>query len=173
MSFNGFAAPKVPTKRFKLYIEIPGESASKLELQGRGVSNWTIDQKGNTNKTVDVLEYVDIQRGTPQPTQNITLFVRSDSEFAKIVADADFTGDHSKLNAMNMIHKYEYMDGSSENTCKAKRHKNVFVEIVNFTAEADNYINYNLNLHYTNDFELGTMPKEDGATVTFTPDSAA
>lgn len=175
MAFNSYAAPKVPTDRFKLYIDI-GEGNGdgyEFELQGRGITNWTIDRNNNTNKQVDVLRYVDIQRGVPQPTQNVTVYIRSDSKFAEIIAEADYTGDETKLNAMNILHKFEYLDGKDEDSCKAKLNKNVFVEVVSFNGEADNYLNYTLNFHYSNDFVLGTMPKKDSDTITFTPDSAA
>ena len=51
--------------------------------------------------------------------------------------------------------------------------KEVLVEITSFDGEADGYLAFTITFHYSNNRVTGTMPKEDGETVTFTPDTAA
>ena len=47
------------------------------------------------------------------------------------------------------------------------------IAINNFTGEAGGYLGFDLDIHYANKTTTGTMPKVDGETITFTPDSAA
>ena len=43
----------------------------------------------------------------------------------------------------------------------------------NFTGEAGGYRGFEVDIHYANKTTTGTMSKTDGASITFTPDSAA
>jgi hypothetical protein len=172
--FNSYASPKAKTERFKLYIDISEDKSGDYELQGKGIEAWTIDRGEEITKTKDVLGGVEVERSTPEPTQTgVRIVVRKDSKFAQIVAEAEFTGDMSKLDSMNIIKKYEFMDGDTEDTCKAKLEKDVTVGLPTFEGEAGGYLAYMVDFHYSNRFITGTMPKEDGDTITFTPDSAA
>ena len=70
--FNSYASPKVETKRFKIYADVSESGlAPEWELQGRGVESWTVEENQDVEKTTDVLGYVDMERGTAQPTQVI------------------------------------------------------------------------------------------------------
>ena len=170
--FNGYAIPKAKTERFKIYIDISPEKKGDYELQGKGIESWTIDRGEEITKTKDVLGGVEMERKTPEPTQTgVRIFVRKGSKFAEMIADAEFTGDTSKLDAINILKKYEFMDGNDESTCKAKLEKDVTVGINSFEGEAGSYLAYMVDFHYANRFEIGTMPKEDGASITFTPDN--
>ena len=170
--FNNNASPKAKTERFKLYIDVSPEKAGDYELQGKGVENWTIDRGEEITKTKDVLGGVEVERSTPEPTQTgVRIFVRKDSKFAEMIADAEFTGDTSKLDSINILKKYEFMDGDTENTCKAKLEKEVTVGVPTFEGEAGGYLAYVVDFHYSNRFTTGTMPKIDGTKITFTPDT--
>ena len=68
--FNAYAAPKIETKRFKIYADVGGTSTPEWELQGRGVESWTVEENIDVEKVTDVLGYVDMERGTAQPTQS-------------------------------------------------------------------------------------------------------
>ena len=68
--FNSYAAPKVETKRFKIYADVGSSGTPEWELQGRGVESWTVEENSDVEKTTDVLGYVDMERGTAQPTQS-------------------------------------------------------------------------------------------------------
>ena len=68
--FNSYAAPKVETKRFKIYADVGSLGTPEWELQGRGIESWTVEENSDVEKTTDVLGYVDMERGTPQPTQS-------------------------------------------------------------------------------------------------------
>ena len=172
--FNSYASPKAKTERFKLYIDISDDKSGDYELQGKGIEAWTIDRGEEITKTKDVLGGVEVERSTPEPTQTgVRIVVRKDSKFAQIVAEAEFTGDMSKLDSMNIIKKYEFMDGDTEDTCKAELEKDVTVGLPTFEGEAGGYLAYMVDFHYSNRFITGTMPKVDGDTITFTPDSAA
>ena len=171
--FNGHASPKVKTERFKLYIDVSPEKKGDYELQGKGVESWTIDRGEEINKTKDVLGGVEVERGTPEPTQTgVRIFVRKGSRFAELLSEADFTGDMSALDSMSILKKYEYMDGADEGSCRAKLEKDVTVGLPTFEGEAGGYLAYTVDFHYANRFEIGTMPKVDGDIITFTPDSA-
>ena len=67
--FNTYANPKVETKRFKIYADVSTSSTPEWELQGRGVESWTVEENSDVEKVTDVLGYVDMERGTAQPTQ--------------------------------------------------------------------------------------------------------
>lgn len=175
MAFNDKVNPKAKTQWFKIYIDVAGTGlAPEWELQGKGVESWSIDRGEEITKTKDVLGGVETERSTPEPTQTgVRIFLRKDSKFSEMLADADFTGDTSKLDAMRILKKYEFMDGTDETTCKAKLEKDVMVGLPTFEGEAGSYLAYTVDFHYSNRFETGTMPKVDGESITFTPDTEA
>ena len=175
MAFNEKASPKVPVKYFKLYIDVSeGSTSPTWELQGRGVQSWTLDESESVEKNPDVLGYVDVQRGIPQPQQSgVRINIRKDSKFGELLFNAWLTGDKSALDALSILHKFEFVDGKDESSCVARLEKEVLVEISSFEGEANNYLAFTCNFHYTNNRIIGTMPKEDGDTITFTPDTAA
>ena len=84
-----------------------------------------------------------------------------------------FKRDTSKIDAVKMLQKFEFADGETENTCLARLEEDVMIAINNFTGEAGGYLGFEVDIHYANKTTLGTMPKVDGDTITFTPDSAA
>lgn len=173
LEYNKYANPKVKTKYMKYYFNVGGNNEEKWELQGRGVESWSEEFGSEIEKTKDVLGKVDMERGDPEPTQSITLKLRSDNEFSKKIAEADLTGDTSFFDDMQVLKKYEFLDGKTDEKCKAKLEKGVCVEITTRNAEAGGYIEYELTLNYANDYVVGEMDKVDGATIKFTPDSAA
>lgn len=172
--FNNYANPKVETKRFKIYADVSTSSSPEWELQGRGVSSWTEEQNSSINKDNDVLGFVDMERETAQPTQNgVQIMLRKGSKFGEMLFDAFFNRDYSKLDSVNMLQKFEFVDGTEGNSCLARLENEVMIEIVNFTGEAGGYLGFEINIHYANKTTIGTMPKEDGETITFTPAAAA
>lgn len=172
--FNTFANPKVETKRFKIYADVGGASTPTWELQGRGVESWTVEENQDVEKTTDVLGFVDMERGTAQPTQSgVAIKLRKGSVFGQMLFDAWFNRDTSKLDAIKMLQKFEFVDGTDEDTCLARLEEDVMIAINNFTGEAGGYLGFEIDIHYANKFTTGTMPKVDGKTITFTPDSAA
>lgn len=172
--FNTFANPKVETKRFKIYADVGGTSTPTWELQGRGVESWTVEENQDVEKTTDVLGFVDMERGTAQPTQSgVAIKLRKGSVFGQMLFDAWFNRDTSKLDSIKMLQKFEFVDGTEEDTCLARLEEDVMIAINNFTGEAGGYLGFEIDIHYANKFTTGTMPKVDGKTITFTPDSAA
>lgn len=172
--FNNYASPKVETRRFKLYADLGTAEAPDWELQGRGVSSWTVDENEEITKEEDTLGIIDMERGSAQPTQaGVVIRLRKGSRFAKTLFDAWFSGDKSKLNSMRFLQKFEFVDGPDENTCLARIEDGVMIGINSFDGEAGGYLSFNIDIHYANMRTLGTMPKIDGETITFTPDSAA
>jgi hypothetical protein len=115
-----------------------------------------------------------MERGTAQPTQSgLAIKLRKGSKFGQMLFDAWFKHDTSKLDAIKMLQKFEFADGETENTCLARLEEDVMIAINNFTGEAGGYLGFEVDIHYANKTTLGTMPKVDGETITFTPDSAA
>lgn len=172
--FNSYANPKVETKRFKIYADVSGSSTSEWELQGRGVESWTVEENSDVEKVTDVLGYVDMERGTAQPTQSgVAVKLRKDSKFGEMLFDAWYTRDTSKLDAIKMLQKFEFADGTDTDTCLARLEEDVMIAINNFTGEAGGYLGFEIDIHYANKTTTGTMPKVDGDTIIFTPDSAA
>ena len=107
--FNTYANPKVETKRFKIYADVSTSGTPEWELQGRGVESWTVEENSDVEKTTDVLGYVDMERGTAQPTQSgVALKLRKDSKLGQIIFDAWFKRDNSKIDAMKILQKFEY-----------------------------------------------------------------
>lgn len=171
-TFNEFATPKVKTERFKIYADVGGSSSPTWELQGRGVTSWTVERNEEITKENDVLGYVDMQRGTAQPTQSgVAINLRKDSVLGKMLFDAYFSGNTSKLDNIKILQKYEFVDGDTSGTCKARLEEDVMIAINSFTGEAGGYLGFEIDIHYANKFTTGTMPKEDGDTITFAPDS--
>ena len=172
--FNSYANPKVETKRFKIYADVGSSSTPEWELQGRGVESWTVEENSDVEKVTDVLGYVDMERGTAQPTQSgVALKLRKGSKLGQILFDAWYSRDNSKIDAMKFLQKFEFADGDSENTCLARLEEDVMISINSFTGEAGGYLGFECDIHYANKTTLGTMPKTDGDTITFTPNSAA
>ena len=172
--FNKYANPKVETKRFKIYADVSGGDTPEWELQGKGVESWSVEENSDVEKTTDVLGEVDMERGTPQPTQSgVAVKLRKGSVFAETLFEAWLTRDYSKLNAVKILQKFEFANGTDENTCRARLEKDVMIAINNFTGEAGGYLGFEIDIHYANKSTLGTMPITDGETITFTPDSAA
>ena len=172
--FNSYANPKVESKRFKKYADVSTTERAEWELQGRGVESWTVEENSDVDKVTDVLGYVDMERGTAQPTQSgVAIKLRKGSKFGQMLFDAWYSRDNSKIDAVKMLQKFEFADGKTENTCLARLEEDVMVAINNFTGEAGGYLGYEVDFHFANKTTTGTMPKVDGETITFTPDSAA
>ena len=172
--FNSYANPKVETKRFKIYADVGSSSSPDWELQGRGVESWSVEQNEDVTKTPDVLGYVDMERGTAQPTQSgVSVKLRKESKFGQMLFDAWFKNDKSKLDSIKMLQKFEFVDGGTENTCLARLEENVMISINTFNGEAGGYLGFDIDIHYANKTTTGTMPKVDGDSITFTPDTAA
>ena len=172
--FNSYANPKVETKRFKIYADVGSGTSPEWELQGRGVESWTVEENSDVEKTTDVLGYVDMERGVAQPTQSgVAIKLRKDSKFGAMLFDAWFKRDTSKLDAIKMLQKFEFVDGKNADSCLARLEEDVMIAINNFTGEAGGYLGFEVDIHYANKTTTGTMPKTDGTTITFTPDSAA
>jgi hypothetical protein len=173
-TFNKNANPKVETKYFKIYADVSGGDTPEWELQGRGVESWSVEENSDIEKTTDVLGTVDMERGTPQPTQSgLAIKLRKGSKLGEILFDAWFTRDYSKLNALKILQKFEFAQATDENTCLARLEEEVMIAINNFTGEAGGYLGFEIDVHYANKTTTGTMPLEDGEAITFTPDSAA
>lgn len=173
MAFNDKVNPKAKTEYFKIYADVSGTGlAPEWELQGRGVGSWTVEENQDVEKTTDVLGYVDMERGTAQPTQSgVTLRLRKGSKLAELLFDAWFTGDKSKLDSIKILQKFEFIDGTDTDTCKARLEDDVMIAINSFSGEAGAYLGFDIDIHYANKRTLGTMPKVDGETITFTPDA--
>ncbi len=172
--FNNFANPKIETKRFKLYADIGTSGTPEWELQGRGIESYTIEENSDVEKVTDVLGMVDMERSTAQPTQSgLAIKLRKGSKLGEMLFDAWFKRDYSNLNAIKILQKFEFADGDSEDTCLARLEEDVMIAINNFTGEAGGYLGFEIDIHYANKTTTGTMPKVDGETITFTPDSAA
>ena len=172
--FNSYANPKVETKRFKIYADVGTSDTPEWELQGRGVESWSVEQNEDVTKTPDVLGYIDMERGTAQPTQSgVAIRLRKGSKLGEMLFDAWFKNDKSKLDAIKILQKFEFVDGDSEDTCLARLEEDVMISINTFNGEAGGYLGFEVDIHYANKTTTGTMPKVDGDTITFTPDSAA
>lgn len=170
--FNDFANPKVETKRFKIYADVGSGTTPEWELQGRGVESWTVEENSDVEKTTDVLGYVDMERGTAQPTQSgVALKLRKGSKLGEILFNAWFKRDNTKIDAMKILQKFEFADGTDENTCLARLEEDVMIAINSFTGEAGGYLGFDVDIHYANKSTTGTMPIKDGASITFTPDA--
>lgn len=170
--FNNYANPKIETKRFKIYADVGTSSSPEWELQGRGVESWTVEENADVEKVTDVLGTVDMERGTAQPTQSgVAIKLRKSSKLGQMLFDAFYTRDYSKLNAIKILQKFEFADGADEDTCLARLEEDVMIAINNFTGEAGGYLGFEVDIHYANKSTTGTMPKEDGTTITFTPDA--
>ena len=112
-----------------------------------------------------------MERGTPQPTQSgVAIKLRKGSKLGQMLFDAFFTRDYSKLNALKILQKFEFADGDDSGNCKARLEEDVMIAINNFTGEAGGYLGFEVDIHYANKTTTGTMPKEDGTSITFTPD---
>ena len=172
MAFNDRVNPKAKTELFKIYADVSEAGlAPEWELQGRGVESWTVEENQDVEKTTDVLGYVDMERGTAQPTQSgVSLRLRKGSKLAELLFNAWFTGDKSKLDAVKVLQKFEFIDGTDEDTCKARLEEDVMIAINSFSGEAGGYLGFDIDIHYANKRTLGTMPKNDGGEITFTAD---
>lgn len=171
--FNSYATPKVDTEYFKLYVDVE-DSTESWELQGYGVTDWTIEENADIEKETDVLGLVDMQRKRPQPTQSgLKIWIRKNLKFAEVLMEAYKTRDYSALNAMKILQKFEFIDGKTATNCFARLEEGVMVNIVNFSGEADSYLGFEIDVHYSNKTTTGEMTKVDGETIKFTPDSAA
>lgn len=171
--FNNFANPKVETKRFKIYADVGNSTTPEWELQGRGVESWTIEENSDVNKVTDVLGFVDMERGTAQPTQSgVAIKLRQGSKFAEMLFDAWYRHDTTELDAVKILQKFEFADGATEDTCLARLEEDVMIAINNFTGEAGGYLGFECDFHYANKTTYGTMSKVDGETITFTAEEA-
>lgn len=172
--FNSIASPKVPTKNVKYYYNVGTSSNPDWELQGRGIESWTQDMGADIEKKKDVLGYVDMERSDPEPTQSGVVFqIRKGSKFSQKIVEAEYTGDWSFFDSMEILKKYEFIDGKTTTNCKAKLEKDVMLTINSMTAEAGSYIQYEVDINYANNFVLGEMAKTDPESITFEPDTGA
>lgn len=175
LTFNEKVNPKAKTEYFKIYADISADgSEPKWELQGRGVTSWTVEQNQDITKEPDVLGYVDIERGTAQPTQSgVSIKLRKGSKFGEMLFNAWMTGNMSRLDNIKMLQKFEFVDGTAEDKCKARLQEECVIAINNFTGEAAGYLGFEIDIHYSNKITIGEMAVTDGASIEFTPDEAA
>lgn len=172
--FNDYASPKVETKRFKIYADVGDGSTPEWELQGRGIESWTVEENQDVEKTTDVLGYVDMERGTSQPTQSgVEVKLRKGSKLGEMLFDAWFNRDTKKIDSIKILQKFEFVDGKTSGNCKARLEEDVMIAIGSFEGESGSYLGFTIDIHYANKFTTGEMPKVDGASITFTPDNAA
>nr|DAH76861.1 MAG TPA: hypothetical protein [Bacteriophage sp.] len=172
--FNEFANPKIETRRFKIYADVGGTTTPTWELQGRGVESWSVEEGADVEKTTDVLGMVDMERATAQPTQSgVSIKLRKESQLGKMLFDAWYSRDMSKLNSIKILQKFEFASAATEGNCLARLEDDVMIAINNFTGEAGSYLGFEIDIHYANKTTLGSMPITDGETITFTPDAAA
>lgn len=171
MDFNGKVNPKAETKLFKIYADVGSSALTPTwELQGRGVESWSVEENSDIEKTTDVLGHVDMERGTPQPTQSgVAVKLRKGSAFAAMLFEAWYTGNMSKLDSIKMLQKFEFVDGNDDGTCLARLEDNCMISINNFTGEAGGYLGFDIDIHYANERTLGTMTIVDADPVVFTP----
>ena len=170
--FNSYANPKVETKRFKIYADVGSSTSPEWELQGRGVESWTVEENSDVEKVTDVLGTVDMERGTAQPTQSgVAVKLRKGSKLGQMLFEAFYKRDYSKLNSIKILQKFEFIDGTDEDTCLARLEEDVMIAINSFEGEAGGYLGFTIDIHYANKTTTGTMPKVDGTSVTFTPDN--
>lgn len=174
-TLNDKASPKIETQCFKIYADVSTTGdTEEWELQGRGVESWTVEEGSDIEKTTDVLGEVDMQRGTPQPSQTgVAIKLRKNSKLAEILFEAWYTRDMSKLNSMKILQKFEFIDGSDATKCLARLEENVMIAINNFTGEAAGYLGFEIDIHYANNTTLGEMDKVDGAKIVFSSNDAA
>ena len=172
--FNSYANPKVETKRFKIYADVGTSGKPEWELQGRGIESWTVEENSDVEKVPDVLGYVDMGRGTAQPAQSgVAIKLRKGSKLGQMLFDAWFKRDYSSLDAIKILQKFEFADGTDSDTCLARLEEDVMIAVNSFSGESGSYLGFEIDIHYANKTTTGTMPKVDGETITFTPDSAA
>lgn len=172
--FNNFANPKIETKRFKLYADVGDGDVPEWELQGRGVESWSIEQNEDITKTTDVLGFIDMERSIAQPTQSgVNVRLRQGSKLGAMLFDAWFNNDKSALDSVKILQKFEFVDGDTEGTCRARLEEDVMISINSFNGEAGSYLGFECDFHYANKSTPGTMPKVDGEEIKFTPDTAA
>ena len=170
--FNKNATPKAKVEKFKLYIDISEDNSEDWELQGRGITSWTIEQNQDIEQEADVLGYVDVTRGSAKPQQSIDTFkFRKDSKLGKIIFDAFYRGDQSKLDNLTILQKFEFVEGSTESTCLARKLPGSMINITSFNGEAESDLSVAMDIYYSGEIITGTMPITDGTTPTFTPDS--
>lgn len=173
VEFNDLATPKIGTERFKIYLDVGDGNAPEWELQGRGIESWTIEENSDVDKKTDVLKLVDMERKTPQPTQSgIAINLRKESKLASLLFEAWVKRDYSKLNALKILQKFEFVDGNDPDTCLARLEEDVMIAINTFNGEAGGSLGFEIDIHYANKTTTGTMAKKDGATIEFIPDSA-
>ena len=103
----------------------------------------------------------------------VAIKLRKGSKLGEMLFDAFFTRNYEKLNAIKILQKFEFADADTEDNCLARLEEDVMIAINNFTGEAGGYLGFEVDIHYANKTTTGTMPKADGETITFTPDSAA
>lgn len=170
--FNTFASPKAKTERFKIYAKFPNEAMSKYELQGKGITDWSIEQGQDVEQNVDVLGFATMDRKSVKAKQSIELYLRKDSHLAKVAFEAFYKNDMSVLDNVDILQKFEFADGDDADECLAREQKECLINITSFMGEAENYLKFAMDFYYSNQITTGTMPKVDADPVVFTPDKA-
>lgn len=170
-TFNNKMNPKAKTELFKIYIDVGTKATPEYELQGRGVTSWTIDNNQDMETTTDVLGYNDFERGVAQPQQEIDLVLRKESKLASMLFDAWFSGDQSALDSISILQKFEFAErevtGASGKDCLARLQDECAINIASFNGEAGGNLSFSVTIHYSNKITKGYMPKVDPDPVTF------
>jgi hypothetical protein len=90
-----------------------------------------------------------------------------------MIFDAWYRRDNTKIDAVKILQKFEFVDGDDEQSCLARLEEDVMIAINSFAGEAGGYVGFDVDIHYANKTSIGTMPKVDGDSITFTPKSGA
>ncbi len=178
MAFNDLVSPKAKTELFKIYVDVSSGTTAEYELQGRGVAEWTVDNSEDIEKNIDVLGYVEMDRGIAQPVQSgVAIKLRKGSKLAELLFNAWYSGDKSKLDNISILQKFEFIDApiaegeTVATSCLAKLEKGCVISLNSFNGEAGGYLGFEIDINYSNDRVLGTMTKVDANPVVFTPNT--
>lgn len=171
VTFNSKVDPKAKTELFKIYVDVSEDGTEELELQGRGITNWTIDQNQEMTVQSDVLGYNDFERGNPKPQQSVELALRKNSKLGELLFEAWFKNDMSALDSMTIVQKFEFVSSTVQTSCLARKQVGCAMNITSFQGEAENYLKFGVDIYYSNNIITGTMPITDGNPPVFNADT--
>ena len=171
VTFNSKVDPKAKTELFKIYVDVSEDGTEELELQGRGIGSWTIEQNQEMTVVPDVLGLNDFERGVPKPQQSVELALRKNSQLGELLFDAWFNNDMSKLDNITIVQKFEFISSTVETSCLARKQIECAMNITQFMGEAENYLKFGVDIYYSNNIITGTMPITDGNPPVFNADT--
>lgn len=171
--FNLSANQKAARKLLVTAVDVSDSSASpEWSVIGAGVEDSSIELNPEVNSVTDILGVTETSVDKMEPKQTFEPFtVRGGSKLAFKLFDIWKRKAWSELSNFDVLIMYGFVDGATEGSFEAEKQSGCTIVMNSMGGCA--YVDFPIEINYSNDSILGTVNKLKGSDITFTPNVSA